>query len=84
MRNNDPAARKSQRSRDIESIGKHGYLVALTVAIGILQNFNGVVALAVGGDLVRIVNRLRDPKPPPFVPGKADGIDDVWFTGEQL
>ena len=84
MRNNDPAARKSQRSWDIEPIGKHGHLVALTVAIGILQNFNRVVALAVGGDLVRIVNRLRDPKPPPFVPGKADGVDDVRLAREQL
>ena len=84
MRNNDPTARKSQRSWDIEPIGKHGHLVALTVAIGILQNFNRVVALAVGGDLVRIVNRLRDPKPPALVPGEADGVDDVRLAGEQL
>ena len=81
---NDPAAREGQRGRDVQTLGKHGYLVALAVTIGILEDLDLVVADTVGRHLVRVVDRLGDPQATALVPGEADGVDDVRLAREKL
>ena len=80
----DPAAREGQRSGNVQTLGKHGYLVALTVAVGVFEDLDLVVADTVGRHLVRVVDRLSDPQATALVPGETDGVDDVRLAGEEF
>ena len=80
----DPAAREGQRSGNVQTLGKHGYLVALAIAVGVLEDLDLVVADTVGRHLVRVVDRLGDPQATALVPGEADGVDDVRLAREKL
>ena len=84
MSDDNPAAREGQRSGNVQTLGKHGYLVALTVAVGVFEDLDLVVADTVGRHLVRVVDGLGDPQATSFVPSEADGVDDVRLAGEQL
>lgn len=80
----DSAVGKGEGGGDVESVGKDGDLVTASIAIGVLENFDFVVADALGFDFVGIVDCFGGPEASFFIPCEADGIDDLGFGGEEL
>ena len=79
-----PAPGKGHGSRDVKSLRKNGELVRFAIPVGILANLDPIIALPTILDLIRIVHRLHNPKPSPFVPLKIDRIDDLRLGGKEL
>jgi hypothetical protein len=80
----DAAVGEDETGGDVEAVGEDRELVGATVAVGVLANFDGVGAEAVGLDVVRVVAGFGDPEAAAFVPGEEDGLGDVGLGGEEF
>lgn len=83
LRDDDSAAGKDKARGNIQLVGEHGELVGPPVAVGVLADFDAVVALAGRLDVMGVVARLRDPTTAAFVPRHGDGLGDVGFGGKR-
>ena len=84
VRHDDAAAREGERCGDVQAVGKDFHPVTFAVAVGILENFDAIIALAAGLDLVWVIDALGDPQPPALVPLHVNGIHDLRFGGKKL
>ena len=84
LRDDDAAAGKDERSREIQRVRENRELIRAPVAIRVLADLDVVMARASGRDAVRIVARLRHPQPSARIPGQGDGLANVRLAGEKL
>lgn len=82
--NVDASVCEGERGGDVEAIGKDGDLVAASIAIGVFEDFDLIVADTFGFNFVRVVDSFGGPEAAAFVPSETDGIDDLWFGGEEF
>ena len=85
LRDDDAAVHEDQAAHDTQLVGEDRRPVGAAVVVGVLQNFDDVVALAVLLQVVRIVLRLGNPQPAARVPGHRFRVPgDQRLGGEQL
>jgi hypothetical protein len=77
------AIREREARRDAELIAEDRELVRATVAVGVFANLQTIAALTGGLQVVRIIDRLRDPQPTALVPREPDRLDDVRLGREE-
>ena len=80
----DPAPGEGEGGGDVEAVCKGCGLVCATIPIGIFEDFDAVIAFAVGGDGVGVVNGLGDPKAALVVPLYIDRVNDIGLRREEL
>ena len=80
----DAAVGEREARRHVEVLGEDGELVGATVAVGVLEDLDPVVARVAVEHLVRVVHRFDHPQPAALVERHRDRLDDVRLAGEQL
>ena len=84
LRDDDAVLVEREARRDAELVGEDGELVGPADALRVLADDDAIAAFAFALQLVRIVERLRDPQPAALVPVHADRAIDVGIGREQL
>ena len=69
---------------DVQSLGKRADAIRASIAVGVLENLDGVARRAIGRRGVRIFLRDGDPQAPLRVEGHVHRLEDVGFGGEEL
>lgn len=79
----DPAEAGFDAAGEVEALGEDRAGFEGTVAVAVGEDDDAVAAHAVGL-LVRIAEPFEDPETSGVVDGEGDGLDDVWFSGDEV
>ncbi len=83
LRDDDAAVGEDEARRNVEVIGEDRELVGASVAVGVFEDADAIVAGLAAEQLVRIVDGFGDPQPAALVERERDRLDDLGLGREQ-